>query len=409
MIPKPIKEIKKEDIEMLIENRIPEGKTIDYKQKLSIESNEDKKEFYKDVSSFANAEGGDIIYGLTEENRFPKEIIGIEIENLDKTLLKLLNMIKSGIEPTLIPQPEFNALEIEANKFILVLRVYKSFTAPHRISFERNHKFWLREDGGNSEMSVTELRNAFNFSQAIIEKVQNFMMNRLQKIITKETPVPLVERLSTGTMDYKGKLLIHIIPLQSFALKEQIDINKNWEIIKDQLDTIHHNFIDSMVMLSRSDRTSKNLTPIINLDGLLNYSTDSALNPYSYTQLYRNGIIESVYTGIVDRYNSINADDIWNSTTDFIKRTLQFYKEIGSSQIFQISGPKYIFISLLDIKDSEISSNKGDPKTESSFKDRILQLPEVEIDESNENEPLKEILKPLFEILLNTFGWVSNQ
>ena len=413
---KPVKEITLEDIKSLIENKIPEGKTIDYKQSLSIETPGEKIDFYKDVSAFANAEGGDIVYGVTEEDRFPQEIVGVEISDIDNTLSALQDMIRTGIEPTIIPQPEFSEpipVPQSENKYVIVLRVYKSYTGPHRISFNKDHrffirgdhKFFIRGDGANGEMSVTELRNAFILSQTLIERVQKFRLERLHRIISKETPVPLVDEIKMFEGKLSGKLVIHIIPLQAFHSNEQIDVNRGWEKIEDNIDTMRSQWINFEFV----DPLSKNLFPRINLEGLL---VSSFINKqeevpyfYTYTQLFRNGIIEGVRTGI-SKNSLIQIDDIRTLVVRFVEMVRQLYKEMSSSSIFQISGPKYIFITLIGTKGCEGAANNARPVSPTIFPDDLLQLPEVVLDESNEDKPFEEIFNPTYKILLNAFGWV---
>ena len=71
---KPLDEITEADLQYYIDEEIVETKTIEYKEKLpgkidkdknkKEDKNKDKKEFLGDVSSFANAAGGHIIYGI---------------------------------------------------------------------------------------------------------------------------------------------------------------------------------------------------------------------------------------------------------------------------------------------------------------------------------------------------------
>ena len=63
---KSIDGIKKSDIELLISNQIQESRTIEYKESLPGNSDQDKREFLADISSFANAAGGDLLYGITK-------------------------------------------------------------------------------------------------------------------------------------------------------------------------------------------------------------------------------------------------------------------------------------------------------------------------------------------------------
>ena len=65
MIPKDIAQIKEADLQSLIDNAVSERKTIEYKQVLKVGSDSERKEFLADVSSFANASGGDLIIGIS--------------------------------------------------------------------------------------------------------------------------------------------------------------------------------------------------------------------------------------------------------------------------------------------------------------------------------------------------------
>ena len=76
---KPLESLEKSDLQSLVENQVPEGKTIDYKQALPGNSDSDKREFLADVSSFANAVGGNLIYGIKEESGVPVEVSGLNI------------------------------------------------------------------------------------------------------------------------------------------------------------------------------------------------------------------------------------------------------------------------------------------------------------------------------------------
>ena len=98
---KRIDEISAENIKGLLEAGVPEGKEVDYKQNLPANDNEGKKEFLADVSSFANTTGGDLIFGIREENLIPVEICGLPNLNPDIDIQRLENMIRDGIDPQL--------------------------------------------------------------------------------------------------------------------------------------------------------------------------------------------------------------------------------------------------------------------------------------------------------------------
>lgn len=74
---KPFDEINEVDVKQLIENAIPERKTVEYKESLPDDKYDSKKEFLADVSSFANTIGGSLLYGIREENGVAVALPGI--------------------------------------------------------------------------------------------------------------------------------------------------------------------------------------------------------------------------------------------------------------------------------------------------------------------------------------------
>ena len=58
MIPQRLDDLQKSHIDSLVELKTAERRTLDYKEFLPGPSDEDKREFLYDVSSFANAAGG---------------------------------------------------------------------------------------------------------------------------------------------------------------------------------------------------------------------------------------------------------------------------------------------------------------------------------------------------------------
>jgi predicted HTH transcriptional regulator len=74
---KPLEAIEENDLQALVDNQVAESKTIEYKESLPGNADGDKKEFLADVSSFANASGGDLIYGMREQSGVPIALNGL--------------------------------------------------------------------------------------------------------------------------------------------------------------------------------------------------------------------------------------------------------------------------------------------------------------------------------------------
>ncbi len=166
---------KEEDLQALVDNSVLECKTIEYKQALPSNSDSDKKEFLADVSSFANASGGDLIFGITSDKKTgtPKSLEGLSIENSDQEILRLENMIRGGIEPR-IPSVTTKPIKLSNSKFALVIRIPKSWISPHRVILGGHDKFYSRSSNGKYPLDVGELRIAFNLSETVTERIRNF-------------------------------------------------------------------------------------------------------------------------------------------------------------------------------------------------------------------------------------------
>ena len=229
----------------------------------------EKKKFLADVSSFANAVGGDLVYGVLQDSGtgFPKELRGLDVQNIDQEILRLDSMIRSGINPR-IPTVRIQRISLSNSKTVVIVRVQKSWISPHRVTLQGHDKFYSRSTNGKYELDVTELRIAFNLSGTSVERIRSFRQDRISRIFANETPVPFKEG---------AKIILHLIPITAFDPSQQLDVQ---EIAS------HQQKLMPMIWSSGNYR--------YNLDGFLSYSAGNSTRTHSYVQMFRNGIIEAV-------------------------------------------------------------------------------------------------------------------
>jgi predicted HTH transcriptional regulator len=105
MIDKTLDTIQKADIDALVDGKKSERRTLEYKAELPGDSDDAKREFLSDISSFANSVGGDILYGVTDERDAngqatgrPEQAKGISSVNETAEQLRLENMMESHPE-----------------------------------------------------------------------------------------------------------------------------------------------------------------------------------------------------------------------------------------------------------------------------------------------------------------------
>lgn len=130
--------LKKEDIEQIISTKQSENNRLEYKREESLEGQ--TSEIAKDLSSFANAYGGNIIYGIDND----VNLIGVEKSRIDLYKKKIASIIKNSISGLIHVRDD--EIEIDG-KFLLVLYIQMSYTAPHMVL--KLKKFYHRTLGSN--------------------------------------------------------------------------------------------------------------------------------------------------------------------------------------------------------------------------------------------------------------------
>lgn len=235
-----------------------------------------------DVTSFANAFGGDIIIGIEEDRDeqnkklgTPKKICGLGEKTADDEKLRINEILRSRIDP-LIPGLQVEAVTDIPDGKVIVIRIPKSYIGPHMLlengNSRQNPYFYTRSSSGNQRMDVNELRTAFTQSDDITDRIRRFREQRISMILSGDTPISLAD---------EPKLILHIVPVSTFQLPVPIDIVQEERNIRNDL-----GLIDGTSSYSR-----------FNLDGLLTYGH----NP-CYLQFFKNGTIEAVDTNNLNPY-----------------------------------------------------------------------------------------------------------
>jgi hypothetical protein len=159
------------DIESLILNGIEESLHLEYKEAGALGSSEhQKKEISKDISAFANSDGGMIIYGVKEEGHLPTEITFIDGEKFSKEWFE--NIIFGNINPK-IPELEIHPIRKvkEGNDLVFLVKIPASNLAPH---MSRERRFFRRLNFQSVQMEEYEVRNLYNrrsFSELEIQSI----------------------------------------------------------------------------------------------------------------------------------------------------------------------------------------------------------------------------------------------
>ena len=166
MLPFALEQVDVSTLESLLTNEVSESKTIEYKRTLPGRGQSDTVPFLATVSSFANTSGGDLLLGVEADDGVPVALPGMEIDSLDREKLRLQDMMRNGLEPRLPSEVDIQPVQVKPGKYVLLLRVPRSWVAPHRV--RQNNKFYARTSAGKYPLDVGEIRTAFTMSETVV-------------------------------------------------------------------------------------------------------------------------------------------------------------------------------------------------------------------------------------------------
>lgn len=162
LFPQTLKEIKN------LLNKIPEDLHLEYKGGKAINHSE-VKEISKDVSAFANSDGGVLIYGVQEDKatHLPISIDGVDSKIYSHEWLE--NIIKSNISP-IIPDFVIKTIKIKkgSNLVIYSISIPKSYRAPHQAKDKKFYKRYNFKSEAMENYEINDIRNRLEFVPPLI-------------------------------------------------------------------------------------------------------------------------------------------------------------------------------------------------------------------------------------------------
>jgi hypothetical protein len=149
-----------ESLRALIRDSVTESLTLDYKAAGALVPKTEgiKNEISKDVSAFANSAGGTIVYGMTELNRMPASINGLDPAHVTREWLD--QVIASRIQPR-IDAVRINQIVLGDGYVVYVVVIPQSHRAPHMSS---DHRYYKRFEYHSVMMEEYEVRDVANRS-----------------------------------------------------------------------------------------------------------------------------------------------------------------------------------------------------------------------------------------------------
>jgi Putative DNA-binding domain len=365
----------------LVSTGVPEGAFLEYKRTTYGNGDADVKEYLKDVSSFANTHGGDLVIGIDEKGGLARKVSGVAGVNPDTELQRLESLARDGIEPRIVGL-QMKAVSVTGGGIAFVIRVPRSWNPPHRVSARKTNRIYARNSTGAYELSIEELRVLFASGATTIDRMRAFKAERLARIDSAEAIVPVVAR--------PDRLVLHLIPLASLGLGASVDLAQA-HALQDSLRPI-----DSM-----------GYSPRINFEGFGTFFRGSDGLCRSYTQVFRNGIIEAVKVGVVGK----NDDGVvFLPSLDFDKWILEVLPlYLKALRELNVPAPITMMLTLQGVRGARLGVGRDLPDPPPPFDRAVLELPEVVIEQYGTFETYQRTIRPAFDALWNAAGFVASK
>lgn len=375
-----VAEWNRSSLESLSDNAVPETQGVEYKQQPPSKDSADvlkqREEFLKDVTGMANAGGGVILYGVTNEGKL-SPLKDEKPENYDQLSRRLEQWIDNGIEP----RPHgvrFEKIDID-DDYILLLRIPNTMAGPFwaKVPGQQGAAdtgrriFKIRRGTRVIDMSYHEVREAFDRNSNALVHARNWVHERVQQY----------HRFGVATP------LLHIIPLASY--QRATDPLAVADIRAHEL--IFAPLFEGTSPIGRH-----------NFDGIRLSSSDQWGD--AFVQIFRNGSLE-ISEQIVSSNEDFKAHGgseyhlHETNLADFVVKSLQF--GLKYSHALGPQSSTMVCVSLVQASMAALVQNHRPKSTDRS----MLEVPPFIVESGPSMEEVDRVAKASLDMLLQGYGF----
>lgn len=389
MINKELKEITKTDLEWLVENQTKENRTLEFKSQLPQQTGNAKRDFLKEVVAFANAEGGDLVYGVRESEGVAAEIVPVlKGPEWDNTIRRLNDYLQNGVRPR-FSGISFHPVALGNDDLAIVVRVQPSIFAPHAVNDGSKDEFFLRKENSVVHMSIDELRNMILGSEAFSKRIRDFLTERLIEVDAN--------RYGYLNKDFPF-IVLHAIPLDRFLKRELFSVKE----------------IDSAADKSKSSVFETMSYRRMTFDGVWLLSAEKINGREAYGFYFVDGTVEiagnrgfffqwPMSGSYGQKIPMIRSEELCNCLLNAVYKIHLFYHLLG------IQGKVLFQLSILNAREYCLYNGLwNDSTSQGKAIDRDFAiLPELVIENLHEldSDGISRAFRPLFDSIWNAAGY----
>jgi hypothetical protein len=270
---------------------------------------------------------------------------------------------------------QVQAVPVEGG-FVLVVRVPQSWAGPHRV--KSNQHFFLREGARKRQLDMPEIRGLFLRSEQQAQRVRDFRLERVGKLMSGDGPLKLVP----------GALLVaHFIPTQAALGLVQVD-------------PVPYSSERHLPVLGSTAPNAR-----MNLDGALAIRNPGAAGTHGYSLMFRNGFFETVKVlGHRDEVGSAVLPSISyeEELISLLNRIRSEYDQLG------VSNEMACMLTLVGADNVKLGvrGSMWPDEHQGIFDRAVVALPDVLL---AAEVPAEKALRPVFDLVWQSAGFECSQ
>jgi len=366
--------LSEQNLQDLVSAGVPENRRLEYKRDTYGRSADSRREFLKDISALANAQGGHLILGVSDQKGVAQELKGIGGADPDAETVRLENLARDGLQPR-IAGIRVKAVQLADGRHTIVIRVPKSWNSPHRVIAQNSNRFYVRNSAGTEEPDVYQLRALFEQSGSAIELASAFRDERVD-VVRRPTGIHLLA---------PGRLILHLVPVASLHGLLTIDVLKAHELGEK----------------FRPLFTPPGGKPNYNFQGLI-FRVGFSGNRYRYAQLFRDGKLEAAHGGLIVAHPNRRVTSGQAIEREVFAGLPRF---IDTLRDLDVPPPLVVMLTLEGFKDVRYVTH-ADTMGEhgGQLPEDLMCLPTCVIEDYGDKIDYHRAIKSAFDALWNSFG-----